>query len=273
MREPAYAGQFYSGEKEELKSELNLLFNFEGKQINDAKGIIVPHAGYTFSGRVAAEVYDAISKVNKKRFVILGVDHFRAGSIATSNQDWKTPLGDAKVDREFVKKITKEQAIIVNEKAMEREHSIEVQLPFLQHVFGDFYFVPVQLPHISYEEIQYLAKILKDKDTFYIASSDFIHYGNNFGFFPRESIKDPPEYVENLDNKIAEMIQKFEPKKFLDYIINEDLTVCGFVPITLLLEIMKELGAKKVEKIAHDTSFSFTKDIANIVGYYSLLVR
>lgn len=273
MREPVYAGQFYSGTKEELTSELNLLFNFEGKKINDAKGIIVPHAGYTFSGRVAAKAYDAISKINKKRFVILGVDHFGAGSIATSNQDWETPLGEAKVDRDFVDKITKEQAIVVNERSMEREHSIEVQLPFLQHVFGDFYFVPVQLPHISYEEIKHLAEILKDKDTFYIASSDFIHYGSNFGFFPEESIKDPLEYVKNLDNEIAEKIQKFEPKEFLDYIINRDLTVCGFVPITLLLEIMKRVGAKKIEKIAYDTSFSVTRDIANIVGYCSLLVR
>ena len=273
MREPACAGQFYSEEKEELNSELNLLFNFEGKKVNDAKGIIVPHAGYIFSGRVAARAYSAISKINKKRFVVLGPDHYGVGSIATSNQNWKTPLGEVKIDKDFVKRITKEQAIVVHEKAMEKEHSIEVQLPFLQYVFGEFYFVPVQLPNISYEEIKHLARILKDRNTFYIASSDFIHYGNNFRFLPEESIEDPLNYVKTLDSEIVEMIQKFQPKEFLDYIIRKDLTVCGFVPITLLLELTKMLGAKKVEKIAYDTSFSIVKDIANIVGYCSLIIR
>lgn len=273
MREPLYAGSFYSSSKPELESELNLLFQVKTDYISDAVGIIVPHAGYLFSGRVAAKAYKTISKINKKRFVILGVDHYGAGIIATSKQNWKTPLGEAEIDLEFVNKITKEQAIIVDEIAMKREHSIEVQLPFLQHIFKDFKFVPIQLPFISYEEIQHLAEILRDRDSFYIASSDFTHYGTNFGFFPRESIEDPVRYVEDLDNKIAELIQRFDPKQFLDYIIKNDLTICGSIPIALLLEITKNLEAKKIEKIAYDNSFSVSKDIANIVGYCSLLVR
>jgi len=272
MRNPACAGMFYPGTKEELELELNKLLEVETKYFYDAKGIIVPHAGYLYSGKVAAKVYKAISKIDKRRFVILGIDHRNYRVIATSLQDWLTPLGKAKVDIDFVNKITREQAIIVDEIAMEKEHSIEVQLPFLQYIFKDFKFVPVQLPYISYEEIKYIANILTDENTFYIASSDFTHYGPDFGFVPKESIYNPPKYVEELDKKIAEVIKEFNPEKFFNYITKNDLTVCGFVAITLLLEIAKKLDAKKIEEIAYDNSFSVSKDSMHIVGYYGLLI-
>jgi hypothetical protein len=273
MRLPSYAGAFYSGTKEELESELNLLFQVESKTFEDAKGIIVPHAGYMYSGQVAAKAYKAISRINKKRFVILGVDHYATNVIATSEQDWITPLSIAKIDKEFVNKITKEQAVIVDEPAMRREHSIEVQLPFLQYIFRDFKFVPIQIPSIGYKEIMELAKILVDRDTFYIASSDLTHFGINYNFFPEESRYDPVGYMENLDQKIIRSIQDFNPKKFLDYVVQNDLTVCGVMPITLLLEITKNLEATKIEKIAYTNSFSILKDNSSIVGYGSLLIH
>jgi hypothetical protein len=272
MRAPMYAGTFYPRTKEELELELDKLFNVDTKYFNGAKGIVVPHAGYLYSGKVAAKVYKAISKINKKKFVILGVDHYNYGVIATSQQDWLTPLGKVKTDINFINKITEEQAIIVDEIAMEKEHSIEIQLPFLQHIFNNFKFVPIQLPSISYNDIKYIAELLTNKDTFYIASSDFTHYGSDFGFVPEESIYNPPKYVEELDSKLIEVIKEFEPERFLNYIIENDLTVCGYIPITLLLEITKKLDAKKIEKIAYDTSFSISKDSSHIVGYCGLLI-
>jgi len=272
MRKPIYAGYFYANSKKELLAELNLLFQTEVQYFNNALGIIVPHAGYMYSGLVAAKTYKAISSIKKKRFVILGVDHQGVNAISTSKQNWLTPLGEVKVDIDFINKITKEQAIVVDEIAIGREHSIEVQLPFLQYLFEDFKFVPIQLPNISYKEILNLAELLKDKDTFYIASSDLTHYGINYRFIPRESIYDPISYVENLDQKIINKIQEYNPKEFLDFISEYDLTVCGVIPIALLLEITKRLGGKKVEKIAYDTSFSISKDNSNIVGYCGLLI-
>ena len=272
MRVPICAGTFYPSTKEELEHELSKLFDVETEYYPNAKGIIVPHAGYLYSGKVAAKVYKAISKINKKRFVILGVDHYNYGVIATSLQEWVTPLGRAEIDVDFVNKITKEQAIVVDEAAMEKEHSIEVQLPFLQYIFNNFKFVPIQLPFIDYTNIKYIADILTDRDTFYIASSDFTHYGPDFRFVPEESLYNPPKYVEKLDKKIVEIIKEFDSERFFNYIVKNDLTVCGFVAITLLLEIIKKLNAKKIEEIAYDNSFSVSRDSLHIVGYCGLLI-
>lgn len=273
MRTPTSAGIFYPSTKEELLVELNLLFQEKTEFFDDALGIVVPHAGYVYSGKVAAKTYKTISKIKKREFVILGVDHYGTNVVATSKQDWKTPLGIAKIDLEFVDKIIRENSIIQNKIAMEREHSIEVQLPFLQYIFKDFKFVPVQLPYISYEQILRLRDILTDKNYFFIASSDFTHYGANFGFTPTESFCDPVNYVKKLDEKIIKIIQEFNGKKFYDFILQRNLTVCGFIPITLLMEITKKLGAKKIEKITYDSSFSLSQDSSNIVGYSGLIIH
>ncbi|MEA3255731.1 MAG: AmmeMemoRadiSam system protein B, partial [Candidatus Altiarchaeota archaeon] len=123
MRNPIGAGTFYSGTKEELNAELDLLFQTDTEYFDDAKGIIVPHAGYLFSGQVAAKVYKAISGTKKRNFVILGVDHYGTNVIATSGENWITPVGTAKINLPFVEKITKEQGIIVDRISMEGEHS------------------------------------------------------------------------------------------------------------------------------------------------------
>lgn len=273
MRSPIGAGTFYSRTKEELEAELDLLFQINTEYFNDAKGIIVPHAGYLFSGQVGAKVYKAISGTKKRNFVILGVDHYGTNIIATSKENWITPIGTAKVNTSFVEKITKEQGILVDEISMEKEHSIEVQLPFLQYLFKEFSFVPVQLPGISYNEILELAKILLDENSFFIASSDFTHYGEQYNFLPKESIYGPDEYVKKLDNKIIDVIQEFDSRKFFDFIEKKDLNVCGYVPITLILEIAKKLKAKKILKVGYDTSFSVSHDTSAIVGYGGLLIH
>ncbi len=272
MRPPEFAGSFYPSTKGELKAELNLLFQVKTEYYNNALGIIVPHAGYLFSGQVAAKTYKAISGTNKRNFVILGVDHQGEGVIATSKEDWQTPLGTAKIDEAFVDYLTKEQAIIQDEGVLRREHSIEVQIPFLQYLFDNFEFVPVQVPNISYKEILELAKLLSEENYFFIATSDLIHYGPSYNFFPKESLYDPEDYVKNLDNEIIKQICKFDGKPFLDYTREKDLTICGATPITLLLEITKKLGGKKIEKIAYDTSFSSSHDASTIVGYGGLVI-
>ncbi len=272
MRLPEFAGTFYPSTKNELKAELNLLFQAKTEYHNDALGIIVPHASYLYSGQVAAKTYKAISGTNKRNFVILGVDHHGSGVIATSKENWQTPLGTAKIDRAFSDYLTKEQAIISDEFALKGEHSIEVQIPFLQYLFNDFEFVPIQVPNISYNEILELAKLLSEENYFFIATSDLIHYGSSYNFFPKESLYDPNDYVKNLDNEIIEQICKFDGKGFLNYTREKDLTLCGATPIALLLEIAKNLGCKKIEKIMHDTSFSSSHDVSTIVGYGGLVI-
>ncbi|MBN2095138.1 MAG: AmmeMemoRadiSam system protein B [Candidatus Aenigmarchaeota archaeon] len=273
MRLPIGAGTFYPADHGELISGLEMFFGAETTHFPEARGLIVPHAGYLFSGPVAAKTYKAVSRSDKKNFVILGTDHYGKGIIATSTEDWSTPLGNAKVNLEMIKRITKEQAIMEAPGEMKSEHSIEVQIPFLQYLFSDFTFVPLQVPRLPLDEIKDLAKIIADKNTIYIASSDFTHFGSNYGFVPKESIYGPDEYVKTLDSKIIDLIVQGDTKKFVDFIEDNDMTVCGYVPIALLMEVMKILGAKTVEKIAYDTSFSVSHDVSAIVGYGGLLFR
>lgn len=275
MRAPIAAGSYYPKDPKELLSNLELLFQTQEPKeyLNDAIGIVAPHAGYLFSGPVAARTFKAISGTQKRNFVILGVDHAGGDVIATSKEDWSTPLGPARVNLEMIKKITREHAIMDDETAVRQEHSIEIQLPFLQYLFGEFQFVPLQLPRLPFSEIQDLAEIIADKNTFFIASSDLIHYGSNYGFIPQESIYGPDEFVQKLDAELICLIQEGNSKKFFERVENSELTVCGYVPITLLMEVARILKAKKIEKIGHDTSFSLSHDVSAIVGYGGIAFR
>lgn len=272
MRPPTVAGIFYPAEKGELQSLLDLLFSqAKPSYIENAKGIIVPHAGYIYSGHVAASGYKSFTPKSEK-FVILGVDHRNHGIIATSNQDWQTPLGIAKIDKPFVEEITKEHAVEIAEEVIKTEHSIEVQLPFLQYLFNDkFVFTPIQLPHLSFNILEELAEILARKDRFYIASSDFTHYGFTYNYVPKDSWDNPLEFVKELDKRIINLILELNPKKFYDSVLENGYTVCGHITITLLLLILKRLGAKKGKLISYDTSFSTSKDLSAIVGYASIV--
>lgn len=271
MRNPVAAGAFYPARHEELIAMLEKLLAEKTEYFPEAKGIIVPHAGYVFSGRVAAKTYKAILGTKKRNFLILGTDHYANGIIATSKEDWLTPLGPAKINLERASILCRENAIVSHEMALSREHSIEVQLPFLQYLFDSFTFVPLQIPTLPHEEIKDLAKIIADKNTFFIVSSDFIHYGSNYGFLPKESIYGPSKFVEDLDGKIIELIIKGDSKKFMEFIETDDLPVCGYIPIALMMEVAKMIGVKKIEKIAYDTSFSLSHDISAIVGYAGIV--
>lgn len=267
MRRPIGAGTFYPGDQKELISELEMFFQASVEHYPEAKGIIVPHAGYLFSGPVAAKVYKSISSTQKRNFVILGVDHYGIGIIATSKEDWLTPLGPAKLNLEMIKKIGREHAIMEDTLATAQEHSIEVQLPFLQYAFGNFTFVPLQIPRLSYNEVRDLAKVIVDKDSFFIVSSDLTHYGSNYGFVPKESIYGPDEFVRNLDARIIEKIKEGDAKKFMEFIEKNDYTVCGYIPIAVMMELSKLIGVRRIEKVAYDSSFSVSHDTSAIVGY------
>jgi len=267
MRRPAVVGSFYPSNQNDIISMFERFFSYSVDRHPEAKGMIVPHAGYLFSGQVAAKMYKSISGTDKRNFVILGVDHYGVGIIATSKEDWTTPLGLAKVNLDMIKKISKEQAFMEDSLAMAREHSIEVQIPFLQYTFGNFTFVPVQVPRLPYSEIQDLARIIADRNSFFIVSSDLTHFGSNYGFVPKESIYGPEEFVKNLDAKIIEKIIEGDAKKFIEYIEGNDLTVCGYSSIALLMEVAKKIGVRKIEKLAYDTSFSVSHDVSGIVGY------
>ena len=264
MREPIAIG-FYPGSKEELKNLVKKLLNQKVEKI-ETIAAIVPHAGYIYSGKTAGITYSSI-QTEKRKFLIACPNHTGIGKeIALSLQDWSTPLGKVKINKEFGNKIQ------VDEKAHLYEHSLEVQLPFLQVLFKNFEIIPLCLAHLPFKKLKELSQILAKDDIFYIASSDFTHFGPNYGYMPFnfEPEKNVRE-VKKLDMEAIKFIERLDAKKFYNFVLDKKLTICGFIPITLILLIAKKLGANKAKLIDYSTSFEISRDI-NFVTYAGILI-
>lgn len=264
MRVPV-AGGFYPFDKVKLKEQVDS-FLVEKERVK-AFGAVVPHAGYIFSGRTAGKTYSSI-ETNAKKFALLGPNHTGYGlPISMSSQDWKNSLGTAR-NAKF-----SSEAIPVNEDAHMYEHSLEVQIPFLQERFGNFKIIPIALSRLELDEIEILAKNLVSKDIFYIASSDFTHFGPNYGYLPsRGNEKENLEYVKKMDMKAIDYICKIQPDKFYNFVMENKMTICGFVPITLMLFICKSLGAKEGIIIDYTTSYE-VHPASSFVAYAGILIK
>ena len=231
------------------------------KPSNSPRGIISPHAGYTFSGLAAAHSYNFIKKTKVRRFVIIGPNHTGIGPDISVYPPgvWETPLGDARVDEELSNKFKDFHDL----SAHEYEHSIEVQIRFLQYIFNDFTFLPITVKTPKIEEV--ITRL--PSDVILIASSDFTHYGPGYGFDPFKSNK--REKVERLDMDAIDSILKLDVKGFLQHMIEYNDTICGYVPITILLKWLKKF--KVVGKLLKFyTSGDIVGDYENFVAYAAI---
>lgn len=276
IRRPTQAGAFYEGNAESLKRQIRNCFLHElgpGK-IPEVKktgprqivGLICPHAGYMFSGPVAAHAYFRLASDGKPDVVVLfGPNHTGYGSaLAVVNEGfWRTPLGDVEVDVETADRMVHESKIIdVDDSAHRFEHSIEVQLPFLQFLYGsEFKIVPIcflmqDLP--SAKEVgQAVAKAVRDKTAVIIASSDMTHY-------------EPQEKAAEKDKLALEAVETMDEAKFNSIIEANQISACGFGPITALITASKILGAREAKLLCYKTSGDITGDYSSVVGYASV---
>ncbi len=235
---------------------------------DSVNGGVVPHAGYAYSGEVAGHVYKALKGQEAERIVIFGTNHTGKGMpLALSTDTWQTSLGEARVDVDFVNKILGD-TLKVDEMSHMYEHSIEVQLPFLQVCFPDLKIVPVSVSRVPFEVLSKVSKKFVDQNSLYIASSDFTHYGSNYGF--TRDVKNPLKFVEKTDKSLIELVESMEAEKF--YEESQDTTVCGAGGICLMMLVLKELGVEKGRLLKYDTSFSKTKDKGSIVGYAGMVL-
>ncbi len=259
MRNPAAAG-FYPSENLEPAVKQYLVSQ---KSMN-ALGVVIPHAGYAFSGSVAGTTLKTAS-TGKKNFVLFGPNHTGYGpDIAMSSEDWKTPLGIVKNNRKLISEL--KDTIKIDEDAHRYEHSLEVQLPFLQVLYKNFTITPVCMQHLGLGRLEELSKLFSS-DSFYIASSDFIHFGPMYNYVPVDgSIEDQLEWVKNTDEELAKKICSLDVEGFYNSVIDNGYSVCGFVPITLLMLVMKRIGAKRGELISYKTSYDVRPD-SSFVSY------
>ena len=273
IRRPTQAGAFYEGNAESLKNQIENCFLHKlgpGKIPEVVKagsrqvvGLVCPHAGYMFSGPVAAHSYYKLALDGKPDVVVIfSPNHTGYGSaLAVMNEGvWRTPLGDVEVDGETANQIVHESRVIdVDEVAHRFEHSIEVQLPFLQYLYGsEFKIVPIcfsmqDLP--SAREVgQAAAKVLARKNSVIIASSDMTHY-------------EPQERAEKKDKMALEAVEALNEAKFYSTVEAQHISACGYGPIAALITAAKILGVKEAKVLSYKTSGDVTGDRSSVVGY------
>ena len=265
MRRAAVAGAFYEGEKSRLEEQLRECFSgVTREEKENVLGAVVPHAGYMYSGGVAANVYAKLPTADT--FVILGPNHQGMGSlIAVSADTWVTPLGEVEVDKAFVDALPK-RIIDVDETAHKYEHSIEVQLPFLQFLFDkNFLFVPICIGLSDEETAKEIGEDLADtiakfdNKVVVIASSDFTHY-------------EPDSVAREKDEYVIEAITELDVAKFYNRIYERNSTACGVCPIAAMMHAAKKLGAREGELIKYATSGDIIGDKSSVVGYGGIII-
>jgi len=275
IRPPAVAGTFYNLNPELLGKQIDRCFKHKlgPKTIEKQEFIaaVVPHAGYEFSGPVATWVY---SRMEKGNYIIIGPNHHGIGAKFSimKNGLWKTPLGEIAIKEDVAEKILQKCKLIEQDVlAHESEHSIEVQLPFLQHRFGsEFKFIPISIMNeFADETLLEACKLIgkgigevlkKEKEKWTIlASSDFSHYI-------------PQKEAKKIDKYVIKAILKLDEKDFFARINEKAATICGFGPIAIAMTAAKELGAKKGELLKYATSGDITQDVGAVVGYASILM-
>ncbi len=228
----------------------------------NARAIVAPHAGYSFSGIASAVAYSFLKNTKIRRFVIIGPNHTGIGpdiSVYPSGY-WETPLGKVKVDEEL-SEIFKEYH---DTSAHEYEHSIEVQLPFLQYIFDDFTFLPIMV--MKPENLQVIANKIP-KDVGVIASSDFTHYGPAYGYTPFE--ENVRELVKQMDLKAIKHIIELDDRSFIKHVVDYNATICGFVPITIMIKWLKQRNVNG-ELLIYYNSGDVIGDYENFVAYAAI---
>jgi hypothetical protein len=268
VRKPAVAGQFYPASPAELKQQIGSLVAKDQPKI-EAIAVVLPHAGYMYSGGVAAQT---VSRLNiKDKIILLGPNHTGYGPAFSimSEGVWQTPLGEVKIDSTLAQKILSQAKYLEEDDlAHIHEHSLEVELPFLQYFKSDFEIVPIvvlsddlaTLKEIG-SQIAGAVKDLNSKDAvMLLASSDFTHY-------------EPQAQAAKKDKAAIQAIIELDEDKLMSAVRRLSISMCGYAPVIVMLSAAKTLGAKTGQLIAYQTSGDVTGDKSSVVGYAGILIQ
>ncbi|MFH1727328.1 MAG: AmmeMemoRadiSam system protein B [Pseudomonadota bacterium] len=267
----ATAGKWFSANKALLETELSSYI--ENAKIEKLPGrlkaIISPHAGYTHSGQTAAIAYKHLIDSDLNTFIILAPSHtayFKGASIPDYTH-YETPLGEVSIDLELCSKLLKTEYFNNVKEAHIYEHSLEIQLPFIQMLIKkDFKIVPIVLSELSscdFEEIAKLIKNIMNDKTIIIASGDFTHYGENFSFTP--FIDNIRENISNLDLGAIDLLIKKDFEGFRTYLSDTKATICGRNPFALLTKIFEndETTVKLLDyRLSGDTDADYSLSVS-----------
>lgn len=266
IRPPAVAGRFYPAERETLATQISAFVSAGGEKTR-AMGCVAPHAGYMYSGHVAGAVYASVEIPRK--CILLGPRHFPRGepmAILTQGS-FATPLGEARIDAELAVALAhacprlREDCV-----AHEQEHSLEVQLPFLQLLARDFQFVPVVLATDRFGAIEELGRAVANvisaanEPVLAIASTDMNHYEDD-------------AVTRVKDGRAIERILALDPRGLYDTVRGQSISMCGYAATTAMLVAMRELGATEARLVRYATSADAGGDRERVVGYAGVAIR
>lgn len=263
-REPVVSGNFYPGTPSILNEELGKHIRFSEKK-RKAMGLIVPHAGYVFSGRCAGKGFGAVEIPGT--VVLLGVNHHGIGHpFAVDGHDyWKTPLGDAEIAKELRDKLTANSTIFkVDNVASSQEHSIEVEIPFIQYLNPKALILPISVAMADLKKLlaagKEIADLVKDNpDVLIVASTDMSHYIS-------------ADRARDKDKNAIAKIQQLDPEGLYNTVMMERISMCGAAGTTMMLSAVLALGAKNAEVIDYTHSGVVLGDYNRVVAYLSMVL-
>ncbi|HCX73967.1 MAG TPA: AmmeMemoRadiSam system protein B [Candidatus Cloacimonas sp.] len=269
IKQSELAGSFYTANPQKLQNQI-------ADYLQDAKleksyqhplGIISPHAGYPYSGKCAAHGFQAAMNKNKKTVVIVAASHqYNHFEYSVGDYDYyQTPLGKAKINTEIVQKLLDFPHFEFEENAFYNENSLEIQIPFIQHLNPDAEIVPILIGRQNNENSSNLAKklfeLFQDKlaETLFVASSDLSHYHN-------------AELASKMDSQLAELVKNKDTDEIERQIFTHQIEACGFGPILFLLHLAKLTGYNQVDNLCYYHSGDISYDNSQVVGYLSSII-
>jgi AmmeMemoRadiSam system protein B len=265
IRQPAVAGTFYEGDQTRLRKHVDQLL--EDAEIvplpGQIKGLVSPHAGYVYSGGAAAVGYKALRGSTYDAVILVGPSHreFFDGASLYPGDAFRTPLGDVAINKEIRDSLAAQSDFIaISDTGHRNEHCLEVQLPFLQRVLGDFSFVPIiignQRREICLALGDAIAKVAARKNLLLVASSDLSHYH-------------PYESAVGLDRQVIDRVEAFDENELMRQLEGERIEACGGGPVVTVMRAAKLLGANKGQVLYYCNSGDITGDRTAVVGYLS----
>ncbi|MBU4345817.1 MAG: AmmeMemoRadiSam system protein B [Candidatus Omnitrophica bacterium] len=267
IRKPAVAGQFYPSSAQDLKNEIGKLIDKKAAK-SDVIACMLPHAGYAYSGKVAA---DTVSSMNiKDKVILIGPNHTGYGATFSIMAEgiWQTPLGEIKIDNGLTRQILSRCKYLEDDnRAHLYEHSLEVELPFLQYFKDDFEIVPIVV--LSGELVilkaigRDIANVINESDakssTIIVASTDMTHY-------------EPQDEAVQKDKEAIQAILELDEEKLTQKVQSLSISMCGWAPTVVMLAAAKLLGAQKAKLIKYQTSGDVTGDKHSVVGYAGIII-
>ena len=266
VRPPAVAGSFYPSDPRELARQIDG-FTASSAEKNLALGCIVPHAGYMYAGHVAGAVYSSIQI--PARCILLGPRHFPRGEpvAIVAEGSWQTPLGEAHIDTALAAALARAYPRLRDDFiAHEREHSLEVQVPFLQRLAGEnLRFVPIVLATNRFAAIEELGHAVaqvvsaQSEPVLVIASTDMNHYEGD-------------AITREKDHRAIERILALDPRGLYDTVRFGEISMCGYAATVAMLVAMRDLGAKEAQLVRYATSADINGDRDRVVGYAGIII-